>query len=137
MRNSLCYATVVAALITLAGCAAYGPGVQNSRYAPLPTGVTLLGKDSAHCTGAVQVREEQGGRTQDQELVLRPGEFATFTVRVAEGDELEWSCIGDTRSVSTRIDCPDATSHVRIARRAEGEGSELTLECYGHRYGRS
>jgi hypothetical protein len=136
MRNSVCCTIVGAALITIAGCAT-GPGLQGSRYAPLPTGVTLLGKDSAHCAGAVQVREEQAGRTSDHELVLHPGEFATFTVHVAEGDELEWSCIGDTRSESTRIDCPDATSHVRIARRAEGEGSELTLECYGHRYGRS
>jgi hypothetical protein len=107
----------------------------------LPTGVTLLDTDTGRCAGSVQVREEQNGHVREQALVLAPGENATFPVDVRDGDRLSWSCVGDTRSgdtrsvTSNRVDCPDATSHVRISRRAEG--SDLTLECYGHRSSRS
>jgi hypothetical protein len=130
MRNSISFTLIFAALAVIAGCATSSP-TANARYARLPTGVTLLDTDSGRCSGSVQVREEQSGRFHDQELVLQPGENATFPVDVRDGDRLEWSCIGDTRSVSTHIDCPDATSHVRISRRAEGP--DLTLECYGRR----
>jgi hypothetical protein len=135
MHNSICLTTAFATLAVLAGCATSGTNVANSRYARLPTGVTLLDTDSGRCSGSVQVREEQGGRIHDEELVLRPGENATFNVDIRDGDRLEWICIGGTRSATNRVDCPDATSHVRISRRAEG--ADLTLECYGRRVSRS
>jgi hypothetical protein len=131
MRSSVSYAALVAVLVTAAGCATVDSGSQSSRYARLPTGVTLLDTESGRCAGTVQVREERNGRTSDSELVLRPGENATFAVDVGDGDEVEWSCVGEERSVSREIDCPDATSHVRITRRAEG--ADLALECYGRR----
>jgi hypothetical protein len=131
---------LVAAFALVAGCATSGGNVANARYAKLPTGATLLNTDTARCAGSVQVRERQGGKTHNEELLLEPGQNATFPVDVRDGDRLEWSCIGearsgDTRSVSNHVDCPDATSHVRISRRAEG--SDLTLECYGPRGSRS
>jgi hypothetical protein len=132
MRKEISYTIVLAILTAAAGCTTVGSGGgQSPRYARLPTGLTLLDTDSARCAGSVQVREEQAGRTHESELVLKPGENATFTVDVADGDELEWSCVGEERSVSSEVDCPDATSHVRITRRAEG--ADLALECYGHR----
>jgi hypothetical protein len=134
MHKSVSYTIVLAAFAAIAGCATSGTST-SSRYAQLPTGVTLLDTDTGRCAGAVQVREEQGGRTHDSELSLKPGENATFPVRVGDGDRLEWSCIGETRSVSNHVECPDATSHVRITRRAEGDN--LTLECYGRRSSRS
>jgi hypothetical protein len=137
LSNTVCLTMVFTALAVVAGCATYGTGATSARYARLPTGVTLLDTDTRRCAGSVQVREEQGGEIRDRELLLQPGENATFTVDVREGDRLEWSCIGDTRSVSNRVDCPYSTSHVRILRRAEGEGADLTLECYGRRSSRS
>jgi hypothetical protein len=132
MSKVLSYAFILAALIAGAGCATSNSGGgQTPRYSRLPTGVTLLDTDAGRCAGSVQVREEQAGRTRESELLLKPGENATFAVDVDDGDELEWSCIGDSRSVSARVDCPDDTSHVRITRRAEG--SDLALECYGRR----
>jgi hypothetical protein len=130
MRNGISY-IVVAALAAAAGCTTVDSGGGTARYARLPTGLTLLDTDTGRCTGSVQVREEENGRTRESELVLQPGENATFAVDVADGDELEWSCVGDARSVSSEVDCPDATSHVRITRRAEG--ADLALECYGRR----
>lgn len=132
MRNPISFTIVFAVLAAAAGCTTLDSGGgQTSRYARLPTGVTLLDTDSGRCSGAVQVREEQGGRTRDSELLLKPGENATFAIDVSDGDELEWSCIGEERSVRSEVDCPDATSHVRITRRAEG--ADLTLECFGRR----
>jgi len=141
MGKSIGLTFVVAALVVVGGCASSSHNVANDRYAKLPTGVTLLDTDTARCSGSVQVREEQNGHVHEQALVLAPGENATFPVDVRDGDRLSWSCVGDTRSgdtrsvTSNRVDCPDATSHVRISRRAEG--SDLTLECYGHRSSRS
>jgi len=142
MRKSLSFTLVVAALAAIGGCATSGHNATaNARYAKLPTGVTLLNTDSGRCSGSVQVREEQSGRVHESQLVLAPGENATFPVDVRDGDRLSWSCVGDTRSGDTRtvntnrVDCPDATSHVRISRRAEG--SDLTLECFGRRSSRS
>ena len=136
MRNSVTVmqTIVIAVFGVLAGCATGSSGGQSSLYSRLPTGITLLDTDTGRCTGSVQVREEQDGRTHDQELLLKPGENATFAVNVAKGDELEWSCIGDARSVNAEVDCPDETSHVRISRRADG--ADLALECYGHRASR-
>lgn len=135
MRNSVSYTIVVSILAAAAGCTTLdSSGGESSRYSRLPTGVTLLDTDTARCTGSVQVREDRSGRTQESELLLKAGENATFAVNVSNGDELEWSCVGDTRSVSTQVDCPDTTSHVRIMRRAEG--ADLALECYGTRRAR-
>jgi hypothetical protein len=138
MRKSVNLTLLVAALVVIGGCETSGHNATaNARYAKLPTGVTLLNTDTGRCSGSVQVREEQSGHVHEQQLVLAPGENATFPVDVRDGDRLSWSCVGDTRTgdtrsvASTRVDCPDATSHVRISRRAEG--SDLTLECFGHR----
>src|SRR5262245_57639049 len=103
------YALVIAALLTLcAGCESLGTGPsESSRYARLPTGLTLLDTDTGRCDGTVQVREEQRGRP-DEDVVLKPGENATFEIRNdGDEDEIEWSCIGGERSVNQRIDCPD------------------------------
>ena len=142
MSKPLSLTLVVAALVAIGGCATSGHNATaNARYAKLPTGVTLLNTDTGRCSGSVQVREEQSGHIREQQLVLAPGENATFPVDVRDGDRLSWSCVGDTRTGDTRsvssnrVDCPDATSHVRISRRAEG--SDLTLECFGHRSSRS
>jgi hypothetical protein len=135
MHKSVSHTIVLAAFAAIAGCATSNTSTTSSRYAKLPTGVTLLDTDSGRCAGAVQVREEQGGRSHDSELSLKPGENATFAVAIDDGDRLEWSCIGESRTVNNRVDCPDATSHVRISRRAAGD--DLTLECYGRRNGRS
>ena len=142
MFKSMSLALIVAALVVVGGCATSGHNATaNARYAKLPTGVTLLNTDTGRCTGSVQVRAEQSGHVHERELVLAPGENATFPVDVRDGDRLSWSCVGDTRSGDTRtvssnrVDCPEATSHVRISRRAEG--SDLTLECFGHRSSRS
>ncbi len=90
MRNSVTVmqTIVIAVFGVLAGCATGSSGGQSSLYSRLPTGVTLLDTDTGRCTGSVQVREEQDGRTHDQELLLKPGENATFAVDVAKGDEL-------------------------------------------------
>jgi len=142
MRNAVSLTLIVAALVVLGGCETSGHNATaNARYAKLPTGVTLLNTDTGRCSGSVQVREEQSGHVHEQQLVLAPGENATFPVDVRDGDRLSWACVGDTRSGDTRsvstnrVDCPDATSHVRISRRAEG--SDLTLECFGRRSSRS
>jgi hypothetical protein len=131
MQKSAFQMVVLGALVAAAGCATVDSGSQTSRYARLPTGVTLLETESGRCAGTVQVREERNGRTSNSELVLKAGENATFAVDIDDGDELEWSCVGEERSVSREVDCPDATSHVRITRRAEG--SDLALECFGRR----
>ena len=122
---------LVAALLTVcAGCASLGSGPSESaRYARLPTGLTLLDSDNGRCEGTVQVREEESSRGDD-EVVLKPGENATFEVDDEE-DEIEWSCIGGERSVSERVDCPEATSHIRILRTADR--GDITTECYGRR----
>ncbi len=142
MSKPVSLTLLVAALVVIGGCASSGHNATaNARYAKLPTGVTLLNTDTGRCSGSVQVREEQSGHVHEQQLVLAPGENATFPVAVGDGDRLSWSCVGDTRSgdsrsvTSNRVDCPDSTSHVRISRRAEG--SDLTLECFGHRSSRS
>jgi hypothetical protein len=132
MSKGMSYTILAAALAAAAGCTSLDSGGgQSPRYARLPTGLTLLDTDTGRCTGSVQVREEENGRTRESELVLRPGENATFTVDVDDGDELAWSCVGESRSESSEVDCPDATSHVRITRRVEG--ADLALECYGSR----
>jgi hypothetical protein len=132
MRNSVSYGIIAAVLAAASGCTTLdSSGGESSRYSRLPTGVTLLDTDTARCSGSVQVREERSGRSRESELLLRPGENATFAVDISDGDELEWSCIGDARSATSEVDCPDSTSHVRIMRRAEG--NDLALECYGAR----
>jgi hypothetical protein len=126
------YSWLIAALLTVcAGCESLGTGPEeSSRYARLPTGLTLLDTDSGgRCAGNVQVREEESGK-RDDEIVLKPGENATFAIE-DDDDEIEWSCIGGERSVGERIDCPDATSHVRILRTADR--GDVTTECYGRR----
>src|SRR3954465_6180378 len=123
MSKSASFTLVIAALVVVGGCATGHNTTANARYAKLPTGVTLLNTDTGRCSGSVQVREEQSGHVHEQQLVLAPGENATFPVAVRDGDRLSWSCVGDTRSgdsrsvTSNRVDCPDSTSHVRISRR--------------------
>jgi hypothetical protein len=133
MRKTTFHLMAVTILVTAAGCTSLDSGgrTDSARYARLPTGLTLLDTENGRCAGSVQIREERDGRTREQELLLKPGENATFAIDVSDGDELEWSCIGAARSESEDVDCPDATSHVRIMRRAEGDA--LSLECYGRR----
>jgi hypothetical protein len=129
------YMALVATLVAAAGCATVDSGSGSSRYARLPTGVTLLDSESERCGGSVQVSEERNGRSSRSDLVLRPGENATFEVDVRDGDELEWSCVGEERSEASEVDCPSATSHVRITRQADGR--DLLLECFGDSDSRS
>jgi hypothetical protein len=121
-------------LVICAGCASTG-GSADPRYARVPTGLTLLDSDKAgRCDGSVQVREQESGKSTDHELLLKPGENATFAVDTGDGDKISWSCIGagDTKSTSERIACPDLTSHVRVMRTADR--GDVTTECYGERH---
>src|SRR6478735_8912802 len=102
MSKPVSLTLVVAALVVVGGCATTNTTAANARYAKLPTGVTLLNTDTGRCSGSVQVREEQSGKVHEQQLVLAPGENATFPVDVRDGDRLSWSCVGDTRSGDSR-----------------------------------
>jgi len=70
------------------------------------------------------------GHSRGNGIVLRRGQNATFNYDGADNDDrISWQCVGDTRSDAKRIDCPNATSHVRISRAAEGD--DALFECYG------
>ena len=126
--------SIVPALVVpfalMTGCAMLGSEVdEDSRYAQLPTGVTLLDTESDECDGIVQVAERTSlGRSRGGDLVLRQGQNATFEID-PDDDYVEWSCIGDSGTDRDEVDCPDETSHVRISREAEGDN--FVLECYG------
>lgn len=131
MQTMKTYPVLMAALLTLsAGCASVGGPSESSRYAHLPTGLTLLDTDTGRCSGTVQVREDLKGR-HNEEVVLKPGENATFEIRTGDNNDVEWSCLGGERSVSQHVDCPAATSHVRILRTADR--GDITTECYGRK----
>jgi hypothetical protein len=105
----------------LAGCATTGPTDETG--ARLPDGVTLLESAQDRCTGIVHVN---GGPRSSGEIVLRPGENASFRV---SDERIEWVCIGEDSTNDDDLNCPDDTSHVRITRPAAGE--QFLVECYG------
>jgi hypothetical protein len=116
----------------VSGCALIGAEVdEDATYAQLPTGVTLLDSEQDECDGIVQVAERTALRRGSDDLVIRRGQNATFEVDL-EDDDVSWSCIGESGTDERdEVDCPDATSHVRITREAEGDN--FVLECYGDR----
>ena len=121
-----------AALVVIAGCASSGSNVsESSRYARLPTGATLLDSHRSMCAGVLEVDERSAsGRSLGNGIALRRGQNATFSYDAADSDDrISYSCVGDVRSDAKRIDCPNATSHVRISRAAEGD--DTLFECYG------
>jgi len=126
------YSALFGALAVTAGCASSGTSVnEGSRYARLPTGATLLDSHRATCGGTVEVDERTAnGHNRGTGIVLKRGQNATFDYDPSDKDDrIAWSCVGDVRTEPKSVDCPDATSHLRISRAAEG--SDLLLECYG------
>jgi hypothetical protein len=129
-KVSICL-VLVAPVAFLAGCALTTTGPdEDSRAARLPTGVTLLESDQNECDGVVQIDEDSVQSARRSDLVIQQGQNATFEVDDDE-DEIGWSCVGESDADEDTIDCPDATSHVRITRASTGD--DFLLECYGRR----
>jgi len=120
MRTGL---ALCAFLAMLAGCA--GTSTNDSTGARLPNGVTLLKSEKDNCTGVVHVDR---GNSGSNEIVVRSGQNASFKV---DEEPVGWTCIGDTKAQSDRLECPSRTSYVRITRPASGD--EFLVECYGSR----
>jgi hypothetical protein len=129
-KVSICL-VLVAPVAFLAGCALTTTGPdEDSRAARLPTGVTLLESDQNECDGVVQIDEDSVQSAPRSDLVIQQGQNATFEIDEDE-DEIGWSCVGESDSDEDTVDCPDATSHVRITRASTGD--DFLLECYGRR----
>jgi transcription elongation GreA/GreB family factor len=112
---------LIAPTVLLVGCVTTANVDDDARDARLPTGVTLLDSNREECNGVVHVDDNSRS-----EIVVNQGQNATFAV---DGDEdVEWTCVGGASAASERLECPEATSHVRITRSA---GDDLLLECYG------
>jgi hypothetical protein len=128
-RRSWVYLTAFAVLG--AGCATTTSSDGDARTARLPTGVTLLESDRNECDGAVAIDESTIASARRSDLVIQPGQNATFEVDVNDEDdvEIEWTCVGAAAADRESVECPDSTSHVRITRASTGD--EFLLECYG------
>lgn len=115
------------------GCVSTATSGDDARNARLPVGVTLLDTDRNQCQGNVAVDERSIRSSRSSDLVIQPGQNATFAVVPNDDDDIEvdWRCLGTAAAERETTDCPDATSHVRITR--ELTGSEFLLECYGER----
>jgi hypothetical protein len=125
---------LMAAIAALgAGCAVTTTTDGDARAARLPTGVTLLESDRNECEGAVTIDERSIANSRRADLVVQPGENATFEVDADDGDEpeVEWMCVGSAEADRESVECPDETSHVRITRATTGD--EFLLECFGDR----
>lgn len=116
-----------------AGCATTTTTNEDARAARLPTGVTLLESDRSECEGNVAIDESGIANARRSDLVIQRGQNATFEVDFDDQDdvEIEWTCVGAAAADRASVDCPDATSHVRITRASTGD--EFLLECYGDR----
>jgi hypothetical protein len=123
----------VAAIAALgAGCAVTTTTDDDARAARLPTGVTLLESDRNECEGAVTIDEGSIANARRSDLVIQPGQNATFEVDDDEDErEIEWVCVGTSDTDRDAVNCPDETSHVRITRATTGD--EFLLECFGER----
>jgi hypothetical protein len=110
--------------MVLSGCAVSRSGseVDDAR---LPTGVTLLESEQEECRGVVEI-DQDSVRGRDG-LVVRQGQNATF--EIADDEEIEWTCIGESSSERDTMECPDDASHVRITRGSTGD--DFMVECYG------
>lgn len=124
------FLAAVATLVT--GCALTTTTDDDGRAARLPTGVTLLESDRSECEGTVTIDERSIGNARRSDLVIQPGENATFEVDDDQDDrEIDWMCVGSSDTERDTVDCPDATSHVRVTRAATGD--EFLFECFGVR----
>lgn len=125
-------ALLVACTVLAAGCATTATD-GDARTARLPTGVTLLDSDRNECEGAVAIDERSIANARRSDLVIQPGQNATFEVDADDNDdvEIDWTCVGVANADQETADCPDQTSHVRITRATTGD--EFLLECYGDR----
>lgn len=114
-----------------AGCATTTTSDEDARTARLPTGVTLLESDRNECEGSVAIDETAIAGSRRADLVIQPGQNATFEVDVDEDEdvEIDWTCVGTADADRNTAECPDETSHVRITRATTGD--EFLLECYG------
>ena len=115
------------------GCVIAPTSGDDARNARLPIGVTLLDVDRGVCAGTVAIDDSSIATAQRSDLVIQPGQNATFPVHedVDYDVEVDWTCIGVASAVERRTECPDDTSHVRVTR--DLTGNELLLECYGDR----
>lgn len=127
------WAYLTACAVLAAGCATTTTSDEDARTARLPTGVTLLESDRSECDGAVAIDESSLGNARRSDLVIQRGQNATFEVDLDDDVdvEIDWTCVGDAQADRETIECPDATSHVRITRASTGD--EFLLECYGDR----
>lgn len=107
-------------LVSVAACVTTDP--TNETGARLPDGVTLLESGEDSCEGVVHIAEGIRG----SEVVVRAGQNASFR---ATGDEIEWTCVGESSASEDSLECPDDTSYVRITRPAAGD--DFLVECYG------
>lgn len=127
------WALVAACAVLGAGCASTTTTDRDARTARLPTGVTLLDSDRNECDGAVAIDERSIANARRSDLVIQPGQNATFEVEADGNDdvEIDWTCVGAAAADRETADCPDQTSYVRITRASTGD--EFLLECYGDR----
>ena len=124
----------LAALAALSGgCVITSTTGDDARNARLPTGVTLLDSDRNQCAGAVTIDDGSIASAQRSDLVIQPGQDATFRVEenAADDVEIDWTCVGSVNAERSTAECPDDTEYVRITR--DDTGSAFLLECFGDR----
>jgi hypothetical protein len=124
---------LAAAATLAAGCAAITTtSDDDGRAVRLPTGVTLLESDRTECEGTVTIDEASVASARRSDLVIQPGENATFEVDADQDDlEIDWVCVGASDTERETVECPDETSYVRVTRAAAGD--EFLFECFGDR----
>jgi hypothetical protein len=119
-------ASLASVMLLMSGCAVSRSGSEVDD-ALLPTGLTLLESERAECRGVIEIDDGSIRGRSSSGLVVRQGQNAVF--EIGDDEEVEWTCIGQSSSERDTVDCPRATSHVRITRGATGDG--FVVECYG------
>ena len=111
-----------------AGCAVVT--TDDSGAVRLPTGATLLESDRSSCEGAVALEDDFIRRSGRADLVIQRGGNATFELDADEDDdvEIDWTCVGAADTERDTVECPEATTYLRITRSNE---DEFLFECYG------
>jgi hypothetical protein len=124
---------LVAASALAAACATTTSSDDQTRNIRLPTGVALLESDRDRCAGSVQIENTSARSGAPRDIVVRQGQTATFAID-DDDEEVDWTCVGQSTATRESLQCPDATSHVRVTR--TGAGEEFLFECYGRRIDR-
>jgi hypothetical protein len=122
---------MAACAVLAAGCASTSDkDTQDARSVRLPTGVTLLDSNREDCAGSVAIDDSVIASARREDLVIARGQNATFELNTKGNDdvEIDWTCVGSSKTAREKIECPEDTSWVRITRAA---GDDFLLECYG------